>query len=58
MYVEVNADSNDNFGEIKDIYVVVSQKEGFVDYTDEIIEILGQEFGIIEERIRLKYVKV
>ena len=57
IFVEVYKENQDNFGEIKDIYVVVTQKEGFTDYTNIIKKILGEDFGISEERIRLKYVK-
>ncbi len=57
VYAEVNTENKDNFGDIKSIYVVVSQKEGFVDYADEIKELLRINFGISKERVRLKFVK-
>ena len=57
VYVEVNTENKDNFGDIKDIYVVVSQRDGFIDYADEIKELLKMNFGISEERVRLKFVK-
>lgn len=57
VYVEVNTENKESFGDIKDIYVVVSQRDGFIDYADEIKELLKINFGISEERIRLKFVK-
>ncbi len=57
VYVEVNTENKDNFGDIKGIYVVVSQRDGFIDYADEIKELLKINFGISEERVRLKFVK-
>lgn len=57
VHTDINTENKDNFGEIKSIYVVVSQKKGFVDYADEIKELLRINFGISEERVRLKFVK-
>ena len=57
VYVDVNTENKEGFGDIKDIYVVVSQREGFIDYADEIKELLKINFGISEERVRLKFVK-
>ena len=53
--VDTESELKEKFGEIKEIYVEVSQDNGFKDYQDEIMEILRKDYGISEDKLRLKF---
>jgi len=55
-YVKVNTERPDQFGEISEIYLVIYQKDGFKDYSDEIRNELRNNFGIDNSKIKLKFI--
>lgn len=55
--VDAETKAEENFGEILSLYIIVSQKDGFWDYADEIKKILKEDFGISEDKVTLKFKK-